>query len=168
MGFMGSGKTTLGSALHQATGVEFVDLDDAIEQRAGTTIKQIFAERGEAAFRELETQTLAEMASHSGVIACGGGTPCFGNNMRLMNSLGTTVWLQAPIDLLVERLIDASAKRPLIAGMSRGELHDYVQQTVEKRTPYYSQAAHTFDASDLDTLEGIDRSVAKFVTLFFE
>jgi shikimate kinase len=168
MGFMGSGKTTLGRALHSATGVDFVDLDDAIEQRAGMTIKQIFAQNGEAAFRELETQTLAEMASHSGIIACGGGTPCFGNNMRLMNSLGTTIWLQAPIDLLVERLINASAQRPLIAGMSRPQLHEYVEQTVEKRSPHYSQAAHTFDASDLDTAEGIDRSVAKFVTLYFE
>lgn len=167
MGFMGSGKTTLGTALHSATGVDFVDLDDAIEERAGKTIKQIFAEQGEEAFRQLETETLALVATRGGVVACGGGTPCFGNNMELMNELGTTVWLQAPVDLLVNRLIVATAKRPLIAGMSRQQLHDYVVKTVEARTPHYSRATQSFDASDLDTLEGIERSVKSFVNQFF-
>ncbi len=167
MGFMGSGKTTLGRALHASTGVDFVDLDNAIEERAGMTIKAIFAAQGEAAFRELETQTLSAVADRGGIIACGGGTPCFGNNMALMNSIGTTVWLQAPEALLVDRLIAASAKRPLIAGMSRDELTAYVHKTVAARTPHYSLAAATFDASNLDTVDGIEHSVAEFVQKFF-
>lgn len=167
MGFMGSGKTTLGRALHAATGVDFVDLDDAIVEASGQTIKQIFAERGEEGFRKVETEMLSAVASRQGIVACGGGTPCFGNNMQLMNSIGTTVWLQAPVQLLVDRLIVATAQRPLIAGMSREELQSYVEKTVEARTQHYSRAASMFDASDLDTAEGIARSVDKFVNQFF-
>lgn len=167
MGFMGSGKTTLGRALHAATGIDFVDLDDAIEERAGMSIKEIFAAKGEAYFRQLEIETLALVAEKSGIIACGGGTPCFGDNMALMNRLGTTVWLQAPVELLCDRLIVAAAKRPLIAGMTRAELNEYVVKTIEARTPFYSKAKHMFDASDLDTADGIDRTVNLFVQKFF-
>jgi shikimate kinase len=166
MGFMGSGKTTLGRALHAATGAKFIDLDDAIEARAGTSIKEIFAAQGEAGFRRLETSTLADVANNYDIIACGGGTPCFGGNMELMNSIGTTVWLQAPTSLLVDRLILATANRPLIAGMSRTELQAYVEKTVAQRSPHYSKAQERFDASDLDSADGIARSVKLFAEHF--
>jgi shikimate kinase len=166
MGFMGSGKTTLGRTLHAATAIDFVDLDDAIEESRSMSIKEIFAKYGEAKFREIETETLLKVSQAKGIVACGGGTPCFGNNMELMNSLGTTIWLQAPIDLLVERLLCASAKRPLIAGMTREQLQAYVTKTVDTRSAFYSKATERFDASDLDTAEGIERSVAAFIQKF--
>jgi shikimate kinase len=167
MGFMGSGKTTLGRALHKVSEVDFIDLDDVIEERAGKTIKEIFAEQGEAVFRQLESEALADAAKRGGIVACGGGTPCFGNNMELMNSVGVTVWLQAPIDLLVERLIIAADRRPLIAGLTHEQLRAFVAKTVEARSEQYSRAQERFDASDLDTIEGIARSVDSFITRFF-
>ena len=95
IGYMGSGKSTLGKALAQRCDIRFIDLDDYIEERAGKKIREIFAEDGEAAFRDLERRMLLEVSDMDNVlVACGGGTPCFGDNMELMNSRGITVLLQ--------------------------------------------------------------------------
>lgn len=116
IGYMCSGKTTLGRALGRALGREFIDLDQRIEAGQGRTIKEIFATEGEEAFRRIEQETLKTVAvSGAPVIACGGGTPCGPGAMDLMNSMGVTVWLQPSWDRLLPRLMHGRRKRPLIA-----------------------------------------------------
>lgn len=167
IGFMGCGKTTLGSALAEATGREFVDLDHCIEAHCGCSVTEIFAERGEAGFRELESAMLSRVARMENVIvACGGGTPCFGLNMNLMNRSGLTVWLNAGHEVLLRRLLEAQASRPLIAGKPADELSRFIDESLERRRPYYSRAAATFPSDELENRQEIDRSVARFIEQF--
>lgn len=166
IGFMGAGKTTLGEALHRATGIPFVDLDKAIEARMGMTVRQIFDSLGESRFRQLEREALADSAAPPGLVACGGGTPCQHGNMELMNSLGVTVWLRADHDVLVRRLRLAADNRPLIAALNDDELAMFVDETLRMRTPNYACAMHTFDSSRLETEAQIDAAVRNFILRF--
>lgn len=110
---MASGKTTFGKALARATGLQHIDLDFFIEQRFHCKIKDIFAQKGEAEFRRIESNLLREIGEFSDVIiSCGGGTPCFGDNMDYMNSRGTTVCLKASDDVIATRILAAGDKRP--------------------------------------------------------
>jgi shikimate kinase len=166
IGYMGSGKTTLGRAVAARTGIRFIDLDDYIEEREGCTIREIFASRGEEAFRAIEREALAEVSALSDtLVACGGGTPCFSGNMELMNSRGTTVYLTAPHSSLLSRLKEGRAKRPLIASLSDAELDTFITDQMSWRHPYYSQATLTFDSSRLESLDQVDRSVDEFLKL---
>ena len=120
---MGCGKSTLGKALAQRCDIEFIDLDDYIETRAGKKIREIFADEGEAAFRGIEREMLLEVSEKSNVlVACGGGTPCFGDKMSIMNSRGITVLLQTSHERLFERLKRGRQKRPLIAALTDEQL----------------------------------------------
>lgn len=169
IGFMGSGKTTLGRALAAATGLRFIDLDEYIEEQSGATVREIFATRGEAAFREIERSTLLEVSRMDDVIvACGGGTPCFGSNMELMNTTGLTVLLEASLPRLLERLTEGRAKRPLIAAMERDELEAYIRATLVARMPHYSKARGRFGSDELETAEMIAASVARFTDRFLK
>ena len=166
LGFMGCGKTTLGHALHVRTGVDFVDLDVAIEARSGMTVKRIFNELGEARFREMEREQLRHEARRNGIVACGGGTPLQPGNMALMNEIGTTVWLQAPESVLVRRLKEARDARPLIATLGDKELELFVADTLHRRSPHYAMAAETFDSSRPEDEEQIAASVNEFCRRF--
>lgn len=169
IGFMGSGKTTLGRALAAATGLRFIDLDEYIEEQSGATVREIFATRGEAAFREIERATLLEVSRMDDVIvACGGGTPCFRSNMELMNATGFTVLLEASFPRLLERLTEGRAKRPLIAAMERDELEAYIRTTLNARMPHYSKARGRFGSDELETAEMIAASVARFTDRFLK
>lgn len=120
LGYMACGKTTFGRALARATGREFIDLDFYIEQRFHKSIPEIFAERGENEFRRMESAMLREVGEFENVIiACGGGTPCFNDNMDYMLGQGTTLFLEASEEKIVSRLIENSSRRPLMAGKSR-------------------------------------------------
>ena len=125
IGYMGCGKTTLGVVLARQMGLRFIDLDDYIEQRQGATINEIFATSGEARFRELETEALNDIADMADVIiACGGGTPCHGDNMALMNRVGTTVWLTTSPERITARLLlpEQKSKRPKVAYLPDSEV----------------------------------------------
>ena len=101
IGFMGAGKTTVGKALGKALGVTFYDLDWYIETRMRKTVKQIFDEQGEEGFRKMEHNMLHEVAEFENVvISCGGGTPCFYDNMDYLNQQGDTVYLKASPEVL--------------------------------------------------------------------
>lgn len=167
IGYMASGKTTLGRALADATKRSFVDLDDYIEARQGQTISRIFATLGEAAFRDMEREALAEIVAATDrqlVVACGGGTPCFGDNMEVMDRAGVTVMLEAPLEVILRRLRLERSKRPLVASLDGdGELEQYVRVNLDRRRPYYSRAAHVFDSSRLESVEEIDQSVRDFI-----
>lgn len=145
IGFMGSGKTTIGRMLAGKLGYEFIDLDKWIESAEGRTIPEIFtdpARDGEAYFRELEHKYLQDLMIrwNDAVISTGGGTPCFNDNMELMNADGVTIYLKLTPAMLTDRLKAAKTPRPLIAGKTEEELLDYITCTLAQREPYYSKA----------------------------
>ncbi len=167
IGYMGTGKSTLGHAVSGLTGIRFVDMDDLIEERAGMSVREIFSSRGEDEFRRLERDTLIELASQEDVIiACGGGTPCFNDNMELMNGSGVTVWLQAPIEVLHRRLVEGRNKRPLIAGMKDDELYRYIIGALRSREIFYASATDRFDSCRLETAEEINETASRFINQF--
>ncbi len=163
VGFMAAGKTTLGKALAKDLGLQFVDLDLYIESRYHATVSQIFAERGEEGFRQIERNMLHEVAEFEDVIiATGGGTPCFFDNMEYMNAQGTTVFLDASVDVIFTRLTIARTQRPLAAGKTDEELRSYITETLNRRLPYYSRATHSFCANQLENVKQISESVERF------
>lgn len=163
IGFMAAGKTTLGKALAHDLGLQFVDLDHYIESRYRCSIAQLFAERGEEQFRLIERNMLHEVAEFEDVIiATGGGTPCFFDNMEYMNAQGVTVYLEASIDVIYTRLTIARVQRPLVAGKTAEELREYIARMIELRSPYYSRATHTFCANQLEDTHQVNHSVKLF------
>lgn len=171
IGFMASGKTTLGRALADAVpGLSFVDLDDAIRGSAGMSVSDIFATKGEAGFRALESEVLSAVSRPDTVVACGGGTPCRKENMDFMLANGTVVRLVADPDITVRRLIEAGPGRPLVDAMldDPDGLLIKVKEMMEAREPHYSRAALVFDANRLETAEQIAASVARFRSEFLQ
>ena len=129
IGYMGSGKTTIGKALSKDTGMMFYDLDWYIENRMRKSVSQLFAERGEEGFRLLEHNMLHEVAEFEDVIiSCGGGTPCFFDNMDYLNQQGDVVYLKASPEVLYRHLLMAKVERPLLKGKSPDELIDYMSE----------------------------------------
>ena len=160
IGYMGSGKTTLGKAYSAATGLQFVDLDWYIEERMHKSISDLFAERGEDGFRLLEQKMLHEAGEFENVlIACGGGTPCFFDNMEYMNRVGTTVFLDVDPKVLFSRLRVAKQQRPILQGKKDDELLDFIVQALEKRAPFYRQANYIYCADKLEDRSQIETSV---------
>lgn len=167
IGYMGCGKSTLGKGLAARCDIRFIDLDDYIEQSRGMAIKEIFASEGEAAFRELERKMLLEVSGmENAVVACGGGTPCFGDNMELMNARGITVLLRTSHARLLERLKRGRAKRPLIAGLDDDELDRFIAEQLERRMPHYSKAQEVFDSTLLEDENQIEQKCAAFISKF--
>lgn len=164
IGFMGAGKSYAALNMAQRFGVPHIDLDDWIEENEGMLIKDIFTERGEDHFRTMETAALKTVvtALHAQqaeepipqattghiikkfnifvIVSVGGGTPCFHGNMEWMNSMGVTVWLDPPVDVLVGRLQQDPEKRPLIAALNKEQLVQFVTQKLEERKVFYTQA----------------------------
>lgn len=164
IGFMGSGKSTLGRLVSQATGIDFIDLDNYIESRFSKSISDIFAERGEAGFRDIERRMLHEVADMENVlVACGGGTPCFFDNMDVMNEKGTTVWLSASDVVLHSRLMRGRHKRPLIASLDAEGLTRFIAEALEKRNPFYSKAGERFETSLLETESDRETTAKRFI-----
>lgn len=153
VGFMGCGKSKMGKLLSIKLGYQFVDLDQFIEQKSGRAISDIFEDDGQPAFRNMETELLKICSTfHNTVISCGGGTPCFNENMQLMNDTGITVYLQMPAGGLFRRLTQSkkgNERRPLIAGKTDVELMNYILDTLAEREYHYTQAKHTIKAEGL-------------------
>ena len=162
LGYMGAGKTTIGKALAKERGIMFYDLDWNIETRMRRTVAQIFSDEGEEGFREIERNMLHEVAEFEDVvISCGGGTPCFYDNMDYMNAQGDTIYLQASPDVLAGHLRMGKVVRPLIAGKSDEELRQYIIESLKQREPYYTKAHHTLNVDLMDNYEKIRISVEK-------
>jgi shikimate kinase len=163
IGFMAAGKTTLGKALARDLGLQFIDLDHYIENRYHSTVSQLFADRGEEGFRQIERNMLHEVTEFEDVIiATGGGTPCFYDNMEYMNSKGITVFLQASVDVIYTRLTIARVQRPLVKGKTADELRQYIADMLEMRSPYYTRAHHTLCADYLENTQQVSDSVQRF------
>lgn len=161
IGYMASGKTTLGRALARATGREFIDLDFYITQRFRKSIPEIFAEKGEDGFRQIEADMLREVGEFCDVIvSCGGGTPCFHDNMEYMNATGVTLLLDATTECTVRRLLTAKTVRPIVRDKSREELPLFIEAHKAERAPYYNLAAHRLLSDNLESRDGIASTVS--------
>lgn len=156
IGFMGSGKSHWGRILSSQTSWTYLDLDALIEKEAGKSIPDIFAENGEEHFRMLERDVLASTIEKypNLILSCGGGTPCFYNNIELMKQKGRVLWLNTALPVLVERLKKEKQHRPLIKDVSDEELTQFIFKKMNDRRIYYEQAHLTIreDEADLNTL----------------
>ncbi len=153
---MGAGKTTLGRVLAREMGLMFYDLDVYIEERFHKTIPAIFEEKGEEGFRDIEKRMLHEVAEFEDVvISCGGGTPCFFDNMDYLNAQGDTFYLKADPEVLKAHLLMGKTQRPLIKGKSPEELIDYIKQALQQRSPFYEKAKHTIELDVIHTNDDI-------------
>lgn len=152
IGYMGSGKTTIGKLAAKRLNYNFIDMDAYIETKQFKTIAQIFAEQGEDKFRQLEQKCLHEVADFDNVvISTGGGAPCFFDNISYMNSNGLTIYLKYSAEELAERLGGAHvAKRPILANRQGEDLTQFIAAGLSKREQYYSQAAH-FVSGDISS-----------------
>lgn len=166
IGYMGSGKTTLGNALSKELGLPFFDLDWYIENRFCRTVSRLFAERGEEGFRRIEREMLHEVAEFENVIiAAGGGTPCFFDNVDYMNRQAKTVYLKATPEVLFRHLLPGREKRPLLAGKSDEELMAYIRESLARRAPFYEKADYVFDVDLLENRKQIRNALTQLRTL---
>lgn len=142
IGFMGSGKTTMGKRLANRLNIPFIDLDEAIVEQEGEDITTIFETKGEAYFREIEHQKLKEILAlpNQIVLSTGGGTPCFHNNMKLINKKSTSVYLKYSDAFLSSRLIASKTSRPLLANYTNTELKLFIKQLLSKRESFYNES----------------------------
>lgn len=160
---MGSGKTSFGKALARYMKYSFCDTDSVVEKKANKTIEQIFAEDGENYFRKIENAALIETFKMSNtVVSTGGGTPCFFNNMELMNQNGVTIYLKRTQKFLYSRLVSSYKKRPLLIDKSREEMIQFIETSLNKREPFYNQAK--FISTEINPKpEDISLSIKNFI-----
>ncbi|MEI6694644.1 MAG: shikimate kinase [Bacteroidota bacterium] len=145
IGFMSSGKSTIGKQLSRKMNLDFIDIDEAFESRYKMTITNFFELFGEAKFRELEQKILIESCLRDDVvISTGGGTPCFYNNMQFINSQGISVYLKLHPNSIIDRLLHTKKQRPLLKNLSPDELNIYVTSQLNKREYFYQQAKFTY------------------------
>ena len=160
IGYMGAGKTTIGKALAKDIGVMFYDLDWYIESRMHKTVKQIFDEAGEDGFRQIEHNMLHEVAEFENVVvSCGGGTPCFFDNIDYMNQCGETVYLKASPEVLHAHLQMGRGVRPLLLNKTPEEVQVFIREQLKVRENFYNKAKHVFDISVMDSFDKINDTV---------
>lgn len=150
VGFMGSGKTTIGLEIAKALDIDFFDMDELIQDQQAMTISEIFRNYGQDYFRALERDMIRDFGqSFDGdvVIATGGGAPCFFDNIEQMNQIGTTVYLNLQPATLLERLEGEADGRPLIAGKTSEEMLDLINKMHEQRAPYYEKSSYVVDGN---------------------
>ena len=162
---MGAGKTTIGRILAKDLGIPFYDLDWYIETRMRKKVKQIFDERGEDGFRIIEKNMLHEVAEFEDVVmACGGGTPCFFDNMDYLVGQGDVVYLRGTPDVLFRHLKMGKGVRPLLLGKNDEELLEYIKENVEKREVFYMKANHIVDIPCMENEDKILDTTEKIKT----
>lgn len=141
IGFMGCGKSTLGRKLALKMGYELVDLDHKLEEHTGCTIATFFATHGEDAFRTMESETLKALAyPKNSIIATGGGSPCYFDNMDWMNANGLTIYIDMSAAALASRLEKGIAKRPLLEGLNEEALVHFIEEKLAGRRRFYEKA----------------------------
>lgn len=169
IGYMGAGKTTVGKALAKELGVMFYDLDWYIESRMRKTVKQIFDEIGEEGFRKIERNMLHEVAEFENVVvSCGGGTPCFFDNMDYMNQLGETIYLKASPETLHTHLKMGKGVRPLLINKTPEEVEIFIREQLKLREPFYNKAKYIIDINvmdDFDKINGMVQQIRKMLNV---
>lgn len=140
-GFMGSGKTHWAKIWAANYKLGFLDVDEAIEIEERKSVVEIFESKGEAYFRSVEQRKLKESANlKNTIVACGGGTPCYQDNMDWMNDNGITIYICASPEEILRRLLKGQQKRPLIKKLNQAELLFFIQQKLKEREPFYHKA----------------------------
>lgn len=155
VGFMGSGKTTIGKIMAKQLGFQFLDTDAYISQKEGKSIATIFSEIGEKGFRKMEMNTLKDFQSltQNYVIATGGGMPCNQYRLNRMKKMGEVVYLKIDVKSAVIRLTQGGNKRPLLAGLSPVEMETKISQLLKKRDQYYDQATTTINSLEAKRID---------------
>ena len=154
IGYMGSGKSTLGRSLAKALGISWIDLDTEIESRYKVSIPDFFSKYGETAFRDVEHKVLNDIALIPDiVVSTGGGVPCFHNNMELMNHTGITIYLEAKPSLILTRIGPYAWKRPLFQQMDGTDILEKITAHLKTREQFYHQAQLTIEATNPDVEE---------------
>jgi shikimate kinase len=154
-GFMGCGKSTHGKKMASLLKYSFIDLDKYIQEKENKSIQFIFENEGEEEFRKLETRYLKEVTRNkqNSVIALGGGTVCFNNNLELVKKSGILVYIRMPARALAERLLNSTQKRPLLKNILPAELPDFIEKKLGERNPFYLQADIIVDGVNLNYLQ---------------
>lgn len=157
VGYMASGKSSVGRLLAKELGLEFIDLDAYIEEQQKKSIKTIFSENGEIFFRKLEHEMLGKVLDEHQdlILSTGGGTPCYGNNMEtILEKSDHSIYLQLSIPALVERIKGEKEDRPLVKNINDEDLPEFIGKHLFERRQYYAQAKHVFecDGKNLETV----------------
>ena len=156
LGYMASGKSTIGREISKKLDMKFIDLDDYISKREKRSISEIFKVEGEIYFRKIESSYLGEIlnSKDSFILSLGGGTPCYSNNMELiLNSEASSIYIKAGIKTLVSRLTAEKNKRPLVAELEDDKLLEFVAKHLFERRFFYEQASMTVNTEDKSTEE---------------
>jgi shikimate kinase len=160
VGFMGTGKTHWGKIWAEKLHYLFVDLDEVIEKDEGISVHEIFENKGEDYFRMKEAETLRQMRSEENtVIACGGGTPCFFDNMAWMNANGVSVLLKANAGFILQNIRKQLGKRPLLKDMNEEEMLSFIETKLAERETFYNKATITLDAQTAG-INSIDKVIS--------
>jgi shikimate kinase len=161
---MASGKSAVARAIANLSGLKYIDLDDFISQKEGMRIPDIFKQKGEIYFRKKERLYLDEILSQKAtiIVAVGGGTPCYGKNMALINQKATSIFINTPLNILVNRLISEKTTRPLVADLNDADLPEFVAKHLFERMPFYEKAQYTIAATD-KSLDEIASEILKLI-----
>lgn len=162
IGYMGSGKSTVGRSLAKKLKLNFIDLDHKIEESENKKISEIFKEKGEIYFRKVENQILKKLlhSNESFILALGGGTPVFYNSMELINQFSESFYLKLNPTELKNRLIKEKTKRPLIAHLNDEDLEEFIAKHLFERNPFYSEAKNQINIKE--------KTIDEVVTLVFQ
>lgn len=154
---MGCGKTTLGKKLAKQLNYLFIDLDKEIERESNKSISDIFLNEGENEFRKTETTVLNKILDLNGnyIIALGGGTICFNNNLQIVKNKASLIYLQMPVKALYSRLKESKTNRPLISNLNDEELLSFIENKLKERENFYLQANYIFNALSINSTEVI-------------
>lgn len=150
IGYMGSGKTSIGKKLAARLNYGFIDTDREIEQSYGGTVRELFEKEGEAFFRRRERELLEKLGEREGdfIVSTGGGMPCAPGNIELMNGAGLTIYLKMGPEKLASRLKGGRDKRPMLRGLADEELVSFIARNLELRGPFYGRAAMVLECDD--------------------
>lgn len=150
IGLMGSGKTYWAERLKKKHKIPAYDLDNLVEIMEERSVAEIFKDDGEDFFRKEEAKMLRLFREKKQfILSCGGGTPCYNDNMTWMNKNGITIWINEPLDVLAERLKNGREHRPLLKDLNDDQLVPFLQTMLSKRVEYYSQATHILEPAEL-------------------
>ena len=155
IGFMGSGKSTIAKRISTEFNINHIDIDQEIEKIENNTISQIFENKGEDYFRNLEKNYINNIQHNDKIIiSTGGGAPIFNNLMEIMNNIGKTIYIKCSIETLYQRLIK-DHNRPLIKNVSKKNLKKYITNTLYERERIYKQAKYIIDIENEDPIKRI-------------
>ncbi len=157
VGYMGTGKTTLGKALAANLSIPFIDSDQEIEKMIGMSVNDFFKSKGEALFRKMESEFIENLSlKESYILSTGGGMPCFDGNMSKLNKIGITIYLQNSISVIVNRIWNSKVKRPILLGKSKSELIDYIDEHLKIRELFYLKAKYILSSEQQEVSKIIE------------